>query len=434
MISLSTEQINQLAPDSASISAARGLAGKWQLLGGNDAALWGLCKGSGKNPYQTVIAAGDLVSKCSCPSRKFPCKHALSLLQVASANPEKIMAAESPDWVQAWLDKRSSAQEAKAARAEAKASKAADPKQQQKTAAARAKKVSAGLADLQLWLQDLLRNGIIHTDNQRGEAFPAMAKRLVDAQLAPLAQELQRLALLPAGQQEELLYGLSKLHLLARSYANQEQLSPAWQAEIKTRLGFPQAKEEILAGAAVADRWRVVGRLELEQQRGTSLHYYLFGLETKRFALLLDFTMNNVPPSLPPLAVGTHYDAELCFYAGINPLRALPKTLNFNEEALPLAAPAEPLQETWAGAQQAIAANPFLGHWPLWLRGVHYVQRGEAGGLSDGRQVLPLALNPNEKIQLLASSGGRAGTAFVLHNFNDGRNRLLSFLPETAHA
>ena len=42
--------------------------------------LWGLCAGSGKNPYQTIVDLSGPAYKCSCPSRKFPCKHALGLL------------------------------------------------------------------------------------------------------------------------------------------------------------------------------------------------------------------------------------------------------------------------------------------------------------------------------------------------------------------
>lgn len=44
---------------------------------------WADCAGSGKTPYHTSI---DFVNpdapicRCSCPSRQFPCKHALGLL------------------------------------------------------------------------------------------------------------------------------------------------------------------------------------------------------------------------------------------------------------------------------------------------------------------------------------------------------------------
>jgi uncharacterized Zn finger protein len=76
---LTTDQVTALAPDAASFKAGRALAAtrKWELLGSDEEVLWGLASGSGKNPYRTQVALGEFATKCSCPSRKFPCKHAL---------------------------------------------------------------------------------------------------------------------------------------------------------------------------------------------------------------------------------------------------------------------------------------------------------------------------------------------------------------------
>src|SRR5687767_9951371 len=76
------QQIQQLAPDAASMQAGQGLAkpNKWESLGRNERLLWGECRGSGTNPYQVRIDMQDAAYKCSCPSRKLPCKHILGLL------------------------------------------------------------------------------------------------------------------------------------------------------------------------------------------------------------------------------------------------------------------------------------------------------------------------------------------------------------------
>ena len=80
------DQVLALAPDAASRKAGSklGAAGPWSEAGSSDeGTVWGLCKGSGSKPYQTVIDIADAAGpayKCSCPSRKFPCKHALGLL------------------------------------------------------------------------------------------------------------------------------------------------------------------------------------------------------------------------------------------------------------------------------------------------------------------------------------------------------------------
>ncbi|WP_211273319.1 SWIM zinc finger family protein, partial [Streptomyces hirsutus] len=80
------DQVLALAPDTASRRAGSrlGAAGPWSGAGSSgEGALWGLCKGSGSKPYRTVVDLADVSGpayECSCPSRKFPCKHALGLL------------------------------------------------------------------------------------------------------------------------------------------------------------------------------------------------------------------------------------------------------------------------------------------------------------------------------------------------------------------
>ncbi len=74
---LTTEQILALAPDTASAKAARPLAAAraWLQVARNGATLWGECQGSAKDPYRTQIDLSEPAFRCSCPSRKFPCKH-----------------------------------------------------------------------------------------------------------------------------------------------------------------------------------------------------------------------------------------------------------------------------------------------------------------------------------------------------------------------
>src|SRR6185436_6036947 len=73
------EQVLSLAPDESAKKSGRELASpsKWVSRSANEKALWGECKGSGANPYKTQIDLSNIAFKCSCPSRKFPCKHGL---------------------------------------------------------------------------------------------------------------------------------------------------------------------------------------------------------------------------------------------------------------------------------------------------------------------------------------------------------------------
>src|SRR3712207_2952649 len=76
------EQVTKLAPDAPSLTAARRLAVPlpWSDTGASETLLWGRCQGSGKTPYQVSVDLTGPAFRCSCPSRKFPCKHALALM------------------------------------------------------------------------------------------------------------------------------------------------------------------------------------------------------------------------------------------------------------------------------------------------------------------------------------------------------------------
>ncbi|WP_175407786.1 SWIM zinc finger family protein, partial [Streptomyces sp. TRM64462] len=102
------EQVLALAPDAASRRAGSrlGTAGPWSAAGcGGAGAVWGLCEGSGGTPYRTVVDLTGPAYGCSCPSRKFPCKHALGLLVLWAADERAVPGdAEAPDWARRWLD------------------------------------------------------------------------------------------------------------------------------------------------------------------------------------------------------------------------------------------------------------------------------------------------------------------------------------------
>ena len=430
MTPFTSEQIARLAPDAASLKAANGLTnpGKWPLLHASDQALWGHCQGSGKNPYQTAVDLREPAFKCSCPSRKFPCKHGLALLLLHAQRSELFTPGEAPDWLNSWLEKRSQNQEAKAAKA-AKADAAPDPAAQQKRQDARRKKAAAGLADLQLWLDDILRNGLVALRGALRERCRDMARRMIDAQLGGIAAELQAIGELPADAQEQCFYRLSRLNLLAENFARLDELPPEVQAETSARLGFPVAKETVLAGAAIPGLWWHIGTVISEIDRGEAHAHWLYDASSQRFAYILDFIIRGAPTALPSVLHGKVYAGELCYYPGIHNLRALAKTW----EAVappPLAPAAHGIAPAIETAQQAYAENPLLNHYPLRVDNVRLARRDDALALSDGTHALPLALSENDRLRLLASSGGTAFSAFLLYEYETRSLRLLSFSDE----
>src|ERR671926_1761167 len=185
----SAEQIIALAPDAASAKAGRNLAtaSKWRNVGQNERALWGECQGSGAKPYQIVIDLNEPAFKCSCPSRKFPCKHALGLFLLI-ANQSVTGNTTVPDWVGEWLLKRDQqlqrrSEGAKKAEEEPdEATLARRASQKAKRTLDREAKVVAGLKELELWLRDLLRHGLASAQTRSFDYWEQMAARLIDAQ------------------------------------------------------------------------------------------------------------------------------------------------------------------------------------------------------------------------------------------------------------
>lgn len=196
-----TEQVLALAPDSSSVKAAGKLMtlSIWSNIGGNERALWGECKGSGSTPYLTRIdLEGGPSFKCSCPSRKFPCKHGLALFLLRLDQGTAFSSSEPPDWVSEWLKERGLRAETKANRAEVKATTEVDPEATAKRAEKRDANVLAGVRELELWLQDLMRQGLASLQGKPYRFWDDMASHMVDAQAPGLANRLRVLGSLSA--------------------------------------------------------------------------------------------------------------------------------------------------------------------------------------------------------------------------------------------
>ena len=425
MTQITTAQVLQLAPDDSSIKAAKSLGiAKWPLLAFNGRAVWGHCQGSGKNPYQTAADLSDFTTKCSCPSRKFPCKHGLALLLHFSEHQDKFTAdAPSPDWVAEWLEKRGKAQEKRAAKAAGEEAKAADPAEQQKRAAARHKKVAAGMADLQLWLKDVLRNGLVHLDHDRGALYD-MAKRMVDAQSPAVSGQLLQLAALPVQSHEEMLYRLGKLHLLTQAFEKLDTLPQDWQEEIRARIGFPVSRESVLLQPEQEDEWLSIGVTGEEIERGRADSYWLYGKNSRRFACILEFVIKGAPASGSVVLAGGAYGGTLCFYPGVHNLRALAKDWKVKQAAAPETAPS--LEGAWQQMLEGYAANPLQTHLPFFAGNLTLVKKDGCFAWGGGGFLLPVKLDEKQHMELLLACEDRPFSAFLLHNFNNRQTDVLS--------
>lgn len=136
-----------------------------------------------------------------------------------------------------------------------------DEAAQAKRQAVRHQKVLAGIDDLQIWMKDLLRNGLLNIPERAHTLFEPISRRMIDAQAGGLAgrlRSLQEINYYTDSWKYELTDKLSKLYLLTESYKNLDSLSAEWQTEIRIQVGYPQAKEEVMSGVPVTDQWIVL--------------------------------------------------------------------------------------------------------------------------------------------------------------------------------
>src|SRR5258708_2578891 len=244
---LTRSAIEAMAPDQSALTAASALLkpAKWPVRARSGHLIWGECQGSGANPYRVVADTDEQGSKCTCPSRKFPCKHAIALMWLFVDDGATFQDADIPAWVNDWMGRRrkgtaparpgalsgalgeakslSTAREAVAdaphdAKADARKRAAAERRAQDTR-----RTVRAATEDLDGWISDQLRTGLSGFLNEAGERCRRIAARLVDAKAGSLASRVDempsRLLGLPTEQRiDGAIAELGKLALLTRAW------------------------------------------------------------------------------------------------------------------------------------------------------------------------------------------------------------------------
>jgi hypothetical protein len=436
----SADAVLALAADESSRGAARGLArpASWSSSGATPDLLWGLCAGSGKNPYQVIVELSGPAYKCSCPSRKLPCKHVLGLL-LTWANGEIPDQAEPSDYAMAWAGERRARAAKTAARASSRvapdvhASDAASPadaataRKRDGAATARrvqrAERVASGLSELEEWLRDQVRVGLPASVGSTAGGKPGaghadvMAARMADAQAPGVAGALRDLSLVPLSGDDwpdRLLAGYALLHLLARAHERLGALPPGLAATVRSRIGYTTGRQEVLAQPAVADRWLVTGVRDIPDATVPTRRIWLRGRQAKRPALLLAFAVNGTwsDPDTALLPLGAEIDADLHFYPADPPLRAVAGERRATAAGGGAAPPGGDIGGLLAEWASGIAADPWLTTWPALLTGIPVAPPDAAGqwylAEPDGT-ALPLRY-AESLWTLLAVSGGHPVT------------------------
>ncbi|GAX43306.1 SWIM-type zinc finger domain-containing protein [Tolypothrix sp. NIES-4075] len=421
------KQILALAPDTSSAKNAQALAVRslWLSLGYNQQTIWGECQGSGSNPYLTQIDITELAFKCTCPSHKQPCKHAIGLLLLFAD--QKDAFTETPQKTSLNTPKHQSDKKTESTK------KVVDTAAQAKRAEMRYNKVTAGMQDLELWLRDLVRQGLAVAQGQAYSFWDTAAARLVDAQAPGVARMLREIGSIPhsgIGWEERLLTQLGRVYLLISGFKRLETFPAEMQADIRTQIGWTQNQEELLTKVGMRDRWLILGQRITEEDKLRSQFNWLWGEQSQQAALILNFAYGSQPldTSLIP---GSSIDAELVFFESAYPLRSLVKIHHDAADPVDKMPGYSSIPNMMQAYAKALARNPWIEQFPVALQAVIPVfnDDGSFRGVrdADGYMLSTIGISYQQTWQLLALSGGHA--VGIFGEWNGDR-----FLPLSVYA
>jgi hypothetical protein len=112
--------------------------------------------------------------------------------------------------------------------------------------------------------------------------------------------------------------------LLLQAYRRQQLLPVPLRETVRTLVGWTQNQYDLLAEAGQRDRWLVLGQWVEREDQLRVQRTWLYGQDSIQWALILAFAHTGQPLDTSMLA-GTALDAELVFFPGLAPPRALVK-------------------------------------------------------------------------------------------------------------
>jgi len=278
VIDISESIVDAMAPNANAAGNARGLLLKGKLsdlrVDAEGTLIFCSCKGSGKSDYQTSVdflEPGNPVPRCSCPSRQFPCKHALALMLAYCAGKSAFSVAEIPEDV-------ASKREKAAKRAEKRKEKEDTPAKPRKVnKSALKKKIAVQLEGLELLekiVRGVLKSGMGNVTPRTFKEMEEQAKRLEDSYLPGARNALRGFINLfrsPDGDwlgeptEKERVYTLALDHL-----GRLKALRDRGRAYLEARLKDPEMKPDTESAIAawLGEAWKLeeLGKLGLVER------------------------------------------------------------------------------------------------------------------------------------------------------------------------
>ncbi len=431
------EQVLLLAPDRAAAAAAATAAdpGSWSAAGCDDQAVWGQYIATSAEPYEVAIDLRGPAFRCTCPSRKVPCKHCLGLLLMHAQ--QHVAPAKRLPFAQQWMQRRDRhptasrqeevpdvqgagddevAVEGDAAGVRTGVRSPGNDHQREQRQLDRAERMRAGLMELDRWLADRVRTGLTAPALAEADTWERLAARLVDAQCGGLANRVKRVAS-RVGQHarwhEDVLEEMAVLHALAQGALRTSTLPIDLADGVHAASGLTVHKDDVLAGVPSTARWTVLGESRVREDRITVQRTWLAaqgpaadGTIATTWAMLLAFGAFGNEVSTEH-HVATEFEADVHWYPGAVALRALVGRVHDVPRRSASAPVPSSVADAVGAAGWAMAREPWLERFPGLVRVVPLPVGNGRWALADGTGAIPIVPGFWRLAEMVALSGGR---------------------------
>ncbi len=406
-----SEDVLKFARNASNVLVAQSCAvpSQWNQLGTDGVYVWGEYQ-STRNTYYTnkpvqVVIDLSLAQinsnglACSCRREK-PCIHSLGLFLLFQQSPDVFQRSEHPNFVREHITKQ---------------------RQYRAPQGDVLGEIQRGLASLDVWLINLIKHGLAEPHVREFDYWDQMADRMLAAWMPGVSQWLREIANIPVRGGDwvaPLLDELGRLYLLAKSFERFENLPFETQADLREAVGWQVTLADFEAPTPIRDRWLVIGQQKriLRDQTPEQI-IWLYGIQSKRMAMLHDLGSEAIANGLRA-QTGQTLDIALIFIPSRAKLRALPVFQHAGASAKVTMAGVT-INEAVALFGGAVAANPWIRHYPMLLREV-YVTRFDKYWIlrhADGTY-LPIASYFKHKWVMYAASGGHPISVAGIWNGN----------------
>ncbi|MFY7899402.1 MAG: SWIM zinc finger family protein, partial [Chitinophagaceae bacterium] len=250
-------------------------------------------------------------------------------------------------------------------------------------------------------------------------SFDELAKRMIDAKapgIANLIKKLSTIDFYKEGWENDFLSQLVHIYSIITAYKNASSINSLLMGDVKNLIGFTTKQEQLLTYDGITDNWLVIGKEQLLEDTILVERNWLYGIESKKYALILQFSVRwQINSAL--LVPGSCIHATLIFYPSAMPLRAIVKEQH-NIVGTPQNIAAflnwKKVADSCINSRLTLPFNqdlPFIVQQvtPLFYQNTWWLKDEESS-------IVKLEATENVLYNLLALSGGNAITVTVVGN------------------